>query len=317
MDYTKETDFSSINTFIGCRREFLFQYILHLRSSTPNIDLTFGSCWHYGKEVTYNQLKEAPDSLTTMTATKLSVSSFNKLWSLTAKHFNPEICFPKNPGHAADMYHAYWKRYLKEDQQKTIIGVENPFRITLGEGLPDYIGRLDLTTLDNGILEITDHKTSKYATPAIFAGFEASYQTDGYLTAGNLYFDQIPRITYNLALCQKSKIDFNRFTIMRTKSAVNRFLEDLVYYVEDLLYNLELYEEEKDITDRNYNPQSFKRAGNYACTKYFRKCAYFDLCHMRNNPLPWGKKAPQGYVHYEWDPTKHEANLKKALKETK
>ncbi|MCP4556351.1 MAG: hypothetical protein GY836_13095, partial [Herbaspirillum sp.] len=179
-----------------------------------------------------------------MDATHLAIASFNKLWSLTAQHFNTDICFPKNPGHAADMYHTYWKQYFKEESAKTIVAVESPFKIALGDSLPDYIGRLDLATYDNSILTIVDHKTSKYDSAIILAGFECSFQTDGYLTAGNIYFDKIPRIQYNLAVCQKSRIAFNQYIIMRTKSAIDRFIEDLVHHTKELLHNLRLYNTE-------------------------------------------------------------------------
>ncbi len=316
MDYKEKIDFSSIDSYLSCKRQFMFQYIFHLRPSTPNIDLTFGSCWHYGMEVTYNALKEQQD-LTIRSATDLSISAFNKLWSLTASHFNSDTCFPKNPGHAADMYYAYWKEFLEAEKKKEIIGVEVPFRITLDEALPKYIGRLDLVTIENSILDIIDHKTSKYAKGIIFSGYDASFQTDGYLTAGNIYFDKIPRITYNHAVCAKSTIAFRKYSITRTKSAIDRFLEDLIYHIQSILINIKIYDEEAHKTERTYNLKSFKRTGGYACTKYFRRCAYFDLCHMRNNPMPWRDKAPQGFVHYEWDPDTHQEELKTALQETK
>lgn len=316
MDYTKAIDFSSLDCFLSCERKFLFQYILNLRINTPNIDLTFGSCWHYGHEVVYNDLMNKKDH-TILSATKRSVDAFNLLWILTSKHFNPDTCFPKNPGHAADMFHSYWKQYLSTDQKKHIIGIELPFNIVLDEELPRYIGRLDLATFDNDIFEIFDHKTSKYDSPIIFAGFDSTLQSDGYLTAGNLYFDKIPRITYNLAVVQKSKIAFHRYTLMKTKAAIDRFIEDLIHHIKNILHNIDIYNNECNITDRNYNPKSFKRKGGYACTMYFRKCAYFDICHMRNNPFAWKDKPPQGYVTYEWDPKKHETEMKNLLENAK
>ena len=65
-------------------------------------------------EVVYTSFMDTPDEITTpMQATTTSVAAFNKLWALTATHFNPDICFPKNPGHAADMFHGYWMKYLQ------------------------------------------------------------------------------------------------------------------------------------------------------------------------------------------------------------
>ena len=315
MNYREKIDFSSLSEYLSCPFKFLLNYILHLRPTTPNIDFVFGACWHYGLEIVYKYLMEGNKSLSPIQATALAVTAFNKLWSISGKQLNVEACYPKNPGHAADMYYEYFKKYLAMDREVEIIGVEIPFTVLLKEDFPVYIGRLDLVTLENDILNITDHKTSKYDTSIIFAGLDSSLQSDGYLTAGNIYFEKIPRITYNLAICQKSKMAFHRHIVMKRKAAIDRFIGDIQYHIENILLAIETYESECHITDRNYNPKSFKRSHGYTCTAYFRKCEYFGLCHLRNNPFSWGERAPQGYTHYEWDPTVHEQEMRSKLKE--
>lgn len=320
MDYREKIDYSSLSTYMSCPREFLFQYIMHLRSQGKSIHLVFGSCWHYGLESTYNLLKEDP-SISVMDATICSIKSFNALWDLDGAPIwkNEDLIFPKSPGHAANMYKAYWERFLKLDKKREIIAVEAPFAIDLSmheKGLPRYIGRIDLILSDSSGIEIIDHKTAKAIYKTTPQTFEMSFQTDGYLTAGRMFYDKIPSITYRIALCQKSKIDFPPITINKRSAAIEHFLSNLVYYVKDILHNLELLDQDKiDCTNRTDILSSFPRKPGYACTTFASTCAYYDLCRLRNNPLAWCDKAPQGFQYNEWDPDWHEESIKKRLAE--
>ena len=320
MDYTKRIDYSSLSTYISCPREFLFQYVMNLRPAGQSIHLVFGSCWHYGLEFSYNYLIENP-KLSSMDCTVNSIKAFNALWDLDGAPFwkNEDLIFPKSPGHAANMYKAYWDRFLQADTiERKVVAVETPFTIdlsTYGPGLPNYIGRLDLV-LSNGEtgIEIVDHKTAKALYKTSAQSFEMSFQTDGYLTAGRLYYDKIPIITYRLALCQKSKIDFPPITINKRSSAIEHFLINLIHYSQEIKHNLTLLEQDKiNCTKRTDILQSFPRCPGYACTTFNSICAYYDLCRIRNNPLLWLDKAPQGFHFKEWDPSKHNDETKRRL----
>lgn len=322
MDYTERLDYSSLSTYLSCPREFLFQYIMNLRISGKSIHLVFGSCWHYGLESTYLLLMENP-SLSVMDCTVNSIKAFNKLWDLDGKpHWKDEdIIFPKSPGHAANMYKAYWERFLQSDAiERKVIAVEAPFTIDLsvyGNKLPSYVGRLDLVLSDgrDGI-EIIDHKTAKALYKTTPQTFEMSFQTDGYLTAGRIYYDKIPAITYRLALCQKSKIDFPPITINKRSTAIDHFLANLIHYSNEIKRNLILLEEDKvNCTNRTDVLKSFPRSPGYSCTTFSSTCAYYDICRLRNNPLLWLNRAPQGFHYNEWDPEKHDADIKKRLVE--
>ena len=322
MNFNEKIDYSALSTYLTCPRKFLFQYIMHLKPAGQSIHLVFGSCWHYGLEITYNTLLANP-SLSVLEATEISIKAFNKLWQLDGEPFwkNEDAIFPKSPGHAANMYKAYWDRFLKSDvQERSLMGVEIPFAISLSteeKSLPNYIGRIDLifTNGENGI-DILDHKTSKaiYATSS--QSFEMSMQSDGYLTAGRIYYDKIPTITYRIALCQKSKIDFVPITINKRSAAIDHFLSDLCYYADEIKTHLTLLEEDKvNCLNRTDNLQSFHRNPGYACTTFSSTCAYYDLCRLRNNPLLWSEKPPQGFIISEWDPETHEAKTKQRLSE--
>jgi len=322
MNFNEKIDYSALSTYLNCPRRFLFQYIMNLKPSGQSIHLVFGSCWHYGLEDTYNTLLK-DNSLSVLDATECSIKAFNKLWQLDGAPFwkNEDAIFPKSPGHAANMYKAYWDRFLVADvKDRSILAVEAPFSIDLsnqGANLPNYIGRIDLvfSNGENGI-DVLDHKTAKAIYQTTPQSFEMSFQSDGYLTAGRIFYDKIPTITYRIALCQKSKIDFVPITINKRAATIEHFLADLVHYAAEIQFNLRLLEDDKvRCTDRTDILNSFHRNPGYACTTFSSTCPYYDLCRLRNNPLQWMEKAPQGFIHQEWDPELHEAETKKRLSE--
>ena len=322
MNYTEKIDYSSLSTYMSCPRKFLFQYIMHLRAKGKSIHLVFGSCWHYGLEVSYNILKDNKDAnLTAMDLTIASIKAFNKLWDLDGRPYwkDEDLIFPKSPGHAANMYKAYWERFMKLDDKKKVIAVEAPFAIDLshyGTNLPRYIGRIDLILGDGEGIEIIDHKTAKAIYRITPMTFEVSFQTDGYLTAGRLFYDAIPKITYRVSLCQKSKIDFEPITINKRAAAIEHFLNNLVYYVSNIQTDIKLLEEDKvECSKRTDLLKSFPRNPGAACTSFMTACPYFDLCRLRNNPLDWMTKPPQGYHYDEWDPDVHDEKMRERLGE--
>jgi len=321
VDYTKQIDYSSLDTYLKCPRQFLFQYVMHFRSAAPNLDLTFGSCWHYGLECAYKELAEQKNCIEVEELTELSISSFNQLWQLEgAAHWpDNESCFPKSPGHAANMYHAYWEQHLQEHRALTIIGVEAGFTIDLSylnPSLPSYIGKLDLVAKDSkGSIHIFDHKTAKSVNASSYHQYASTLQTDGYLAAGHIYYDSIPFMHYLVALCQKSKIAFQPFQIMKPKTVIDRFFSEVAHYSSEIIQQLNLYAYEcENAINKTDIIRCFPRRAGYPCTAYFRPCSYYDICHLRNNPLLWRDDPPQGYSINEWDPTKMDQERAKALK---
>lgn len=321
MDYQKEIDYSSLSTYLECPRKFMFQYMLHLRDLRPNLDLIFGSCWHAGLEVTFLRLMK--ETLSVEQATELSMAGFNTIWDEeAAPHFDADLTYPKSPGRAYQMYYEYWQRFLADFYEHQIIGVEIPFSIdlsTVSPGLPNYIGRLDLVVQETPqFVIITDHKTAKSVNKATEAGYENSIQTEGYLLAGHMYFDAIPRIRYSVALCQKTKIDFFIFQFTRKRDYLDRFLTELSSHISRLHKDILLLDHLSGLsgyqTDPNVIPGCFPRNNTYACTTYFRKCPYFDICMARLNPLVWvNSDPPAGYFRKEWNPADKDSSYHNLL----
>ena len=317
MNFREQIDYSAVSTYATCRRKFMFQYIFHLKSTFPSIDLVFGSAWHYGLEIAYKTAQNER-SISATDLTKISIDAFTKYWSVTgANHFhNEDAIYPKSPGNAMNMYYEYWQRYHIELKEKKIVGVEIPFKIILPDTTTAYIGRMDLAFTCAGMFQIIDHKTAKYANDIIYAGFYSSLQTDGYLAAGKMYFESLPTMTYNIAICQKAKIDFPRYDVIKRDSATERFLVELKELIKDIHKNLDIYETEKSQNNStSFIVKAFQRNPGMACTQYFRKCPYFDLCMTINNIYKFQDVCPSGFIKEEWNPEEHEAKITQLLNE--
>lgn len=318
MNYKEQIDYSSLSTYMTCPRKFLFRYVLNLeRSGVPSIDLIFGSCWHLGMEAMYLYWHAHPDAKQ-RTLCEIATQAFQALWDReAAPWFDPDATFPKSPNRARDMYWKYLELFYETDKETTIVSAEQPFAIHVDKNLPTYVGRMDLVLEREGALEVHEHKTSKFNSPIIFTGYEASLQTEGYLTVSQIYWDALPKIVYNQALCQKSKVDHTRHTITKQRTAIERFIADFRYYTHEILRELEVYYRIMDDpqwqTDRNLVLPCFRRNAGYPCTMFFRGCEYLDLCQMRNNPLTWAAKLPEGYVIHEWNPSDHASEHKEII----
>jgi hypothetical protein len=325
MDITKQIDNTTHVDFLTCPRKGFFRHIMHLvPDGGRSKDLVFGAAWHAGMETALNNIKNGNITSSThpSTAAEISMLGFFDCWEKEGgSEFNLEQIFPKTPARAHDMYNAFWSQYLEEFLRYEIMGAELKFSLELppldGQPFPViYIGKLDGVVFDHDddILTILEHKTTKYFNDTWLAGFENNLQIEGYLAAGMIYYDRLPRVEIIGALCQKTKgPEFHRHPITRRDAAIDRFLYEVranVMMFHMWLDAIELFKQAHPNwqTDRNIPFLPFPRHPGTACTLYFRRCAYFDICLARNNPLTF-TEPPTGYKIEEWDPFPEENNV--------
>jgi len=301
--------------------------MMHLDSVKKNINLVFGSAWHYGLEEVYKELQANdktfnPNSVQEVTIK--SIKAFNKLWQVEeafSEWPDEDTIYPKSPGHAGDMFYAYWRKFLLDDfSEWQVIGVEEPFILDLSQiepDLPEYIGRMDLLLQNRANplkIKITDHKTAKSVNKVTATGYRTSYQTLGYVAAGGMFFDSLPIMEYNVALCQKTKIAFHRYEYNLRKSQINDFFLELISHIKRLLTDIvQLRTILETPLTRNDSLNCFPRNRGMACTTFFSSCRFVDLCNIRNNPLDWFQTLPQGFSRREWNPIKHEEEMRKKI----
>lgn len=311
MNYREELDYSSLSETLLCPRRFYFRHIRHLvKDSGSNIDLLFGLCAHAGQESSFKLLKAQPET-PIIKLIQASEQGILACWDKKGgEAFNGIDTFPKSKSRAIDLCAEFWIRNFSELLAWEIIGTEVSFAIPLGQGLPTYIGRMDAVLrhrIKKQLLQINEYKTTKSASDIWFAGFENNIQTEGYLTAGKLFYDLVPTVKVYGLVTQKTKIDLVSYPITRTDHSTDRTLDDLRTLALDILVQLQILEAFREQSEAQ-NPHAimpcFRRRPGMSCTAWMRRCPYMDLCMCRNNPDSW-IEPPQGYVISEWNPRDH------------
>ena len=166
--------FSEARTFQGCPLKWHFQYREKAKPEQLSSAMLLGTCVH----AAIQQVMEAIMACDHLPTIDGLMETYRKTWDAEAK----DIPMQFSKGQDVETSEATAKRmietFLTSDlacPQGEIIGIEENFRITLSDDLPDLAGRIDLVTHENGILWITDFKTAR-SVPDQEAAEEAGEQ---------------------------------------------------------------------------------------------------------------------------------------------
>jgi len=150
---------SAISTFRTCPLKYKFRYIDGLPEESVSSALVFGTGIHTAVEQHYQALLAGdaqPDVERLMFA-------YRSAW---LPHEPDAISFGSKETRETldDLAARMLTAFLVSDQARVsgrVLGVEEPVRGLLVEGMPDLYGRVDLLTEDSDSLVITDIKTSR------------------------------------------------------------------------------------------------------------------------------------------------------------
>lgn len=148
--------FSQINTYLMCSLKYMFTYVQKIDLPFTPVSLVFGTSIHDAIAAYYQGKLEGqilpPEAL---------VEQFNKRWAEEEKR--REIRYigddkESTIGMAGKLLNVFCER---DNPHETIVGIEEPFRINVGEDIPPLVGQIDLITADEkGAIAVVDHKTA-------------------------------------------------------------------------------------------------------------------------------------------------------------
>jgi len=150
---------SALSTFRTCPLKYRFRYIDGLPEESVSAALVFGTGIHTAVEQHYQAIlsgEEQPDIERLMFA-------YRSAWlphDPDAIQFGSTETRASLDALAARMLAAFLNSPAASVQGR-VLGVEEPVRGLLVEGIPDLFGRIDLLTEDDNTLTITDVKTSR------------------------------------------------------------------------------------------------------------------------------------------------------------
>jgi hypothetical protein len=173
-EVTKERifDYTTLDTFLQCRRKYYYMMVRHLRSKTTAPALEFGNCMHQALAEYYRSGLEA---------------SLAK-WRETYRDREGEEL--RTVYNGEKMLRGYAQVYMNEPFKVVEVGgkkaIEIGFVVPVGNIL--YAGRLDTLVDWNGDLCVLEHKTSGYLYAAnYFKQFNPNLQIDGYIYGAEAY----------------------------------------------------------------------------------------------------------------------------------
>ena len=305
-------DFTALSTYLMCPRKFYFKFERDWVSDGPaSQHLVFGIAWHGGLERGYLSM-QAGSSLAEVQVA--SCQGFMEYWEKNhGEDFDYDVIFPKNPPRGIDMLMEYWNRFYDSDKHWTVLGAEAAFTLDMQGTSLAFVGRRDLDIHDGHRLRTLEHKTMSMSSETAFAGYEQSLQIDGYLASARLFHDhgpedQVPICILNGAICTKTKFDFQRYLISRNIASLERYLYEMSQHIQRLeadrkkLYDCR--QEGISLASKDMPMPCFLRSPGDNCTKFFRKCEFYDHCTVRNNPETW-IEPPIGYKESSWNPWAH------------
>lgn len=148
---------SSIATYQLCPLQFYFRYVAGLPDEEPSPSLRFGQAIHAAIEH-YHLAQQ--DGYTAPLAELRQV--FREHWQPSGADGPATRTVEDSETFALGdrMLHTFLEFTAGESNQ-TVVGVEREFCGPLGDGIPDLLARVDLLTLEEGTLLLTDYKTAR------------------------------------------------------------------------------------------------------------------------------------------------------------
>lgn len=312
MTTKKYYDNSMLSTFKQCPRMYYLRHIRGWSGEGISMPLAFGQSWHNAMDVLWSQYGKLPDR----DLVELATAQFEDSWvaeglpepsTLTIDQL--EHYGARTPGVAKEMLHNYLAKRKQTFDNPTfqLEAYEQPFAVPLYPDRNDvwYIGRLDKVFKLNGSRVIGEHKTtSEYK---IDGGFKSSWldswspsaQIEGYMYAGNLYFDGgIRYVWVDGALVHKKVHDQFKFVpIAANLASLDGWLWEARNWVEEV--EAETAKLTEGAADGEYM-QCFRRNTDQCVGKY-GPCSFRGVCTTVDNPHKL-VDPPDGYVVKFWQP---------------
>ena len=216
---TDYVSFSALSLYQRCSLRYYFRYIVELPEESTSASLVFGRAIHRAIEHHFTELlagNEPPD-LDAMLAV------FNAGWDETPAE---QITFPKTDtrdtlARLADRVLTAFRDSDVAQPRGHIVGIEEELRGQIIDGAPDLLARLDLLMESDGILTVTDFKTSKSA----WSGDQAADSAEQLLLYSEVVRQRFPGLPIRLefvVFTKAKKVAISRYTVSLDAARVTR-----------------------------------------------------------------------------------------------
>lgn len=256
-------DYTMISAWLRCRFYYYFRHVRHIVPLTIAAPLSFGKTWH---------------SATEMMAKGDSIDKVKKHFADEYK--NEEKDEKRTPEKGQLMLTTYEQKYNGVPLE--FVYTETPFAIELPNNII-LCGRIDAIVKWKGEIYVFERKTTSALGKTFFEQFELNYQIDIYSLACYELVGECAGAIIDVARVVKGKTSYDDFI----RVPVSRTQEDLYFAKKNLV----------EIVEDIQRGPIYQNKDN--CMKWFRKCAYHDLCMGACDE----RIIRAQYKHEDWDPS--------------
>jgi hypothetical protein len=296
-------DSTKLSTYQQCPRKFFYEHQLGWRSAAhAHNDLEFGTAWH--KAMAYLALNDYSNE-----SVAKAYIEFEREYRKTYSTETDSLYDKKNPKRAMDALVWYVNTYKNDHEKYEFLKefTEIAGTVLVHPDLPPLHFRMDTVAKNKETQKyrIFERKTATRVDASKKNEWQMSTQTGTYSHVLHCLFpeDQIDGLWIDAApFGLKTRFDFERFLVQRSKAQMQAWLVDTIGWMEDIMNDLTLL---KDQNENDPVLQCFKR-NPQSCGNYWG-CIFIDFCTTWTNPLRHCSEPPLGFRQEFWDPSAEEA----------
>lgn len=248
-------DNTMIQNFLNCPRYYYWRHVRHLVSTRPAVQLTFGIAVHSALETYYKGA-----------GIEAALNAFAESWTAA----NIEGTDRHNLENGLGILTHYFGFYPVEQEAWDVKHVELPMEMQLRDNYY-YFGKIDLVVLwrDYGYLVI-DHKTTGIVPNDTYMTMvNPGRQFTGYIIYLTEWFENVYGAMLNAIYVNKASRQCARAITTRSEEMMATWVVETL----DIIKSIERHQE-SSIWPQNTG----------FCTKWNRRCEYYDLCTQRCHP---------------------------------
>ena len=302
----KVHDATKIQAFMKCRRRYFFEYVTGWRSETPNVNLVFGSAWHRVMEVIF-------DGGSILEAGKAFEAEYREVFPPNWDEANK----PKTLFNAVRAIPQYLAQYGDQDKDLEVLHIEVAGSVAISSTKNVHFKTDTILRNREGMYLSMEHKTSKRFSFGWAAQWRQKFQVGTYnhvlhsmyppeevygVIINGFFVTDPPKMKKNGEPYANAKDnEFHRVPVRMNLDAMNAWLHDALYYVEEIEDDFQRLAETKE---DDSIMKAFPR-NREACAD-FGSCPFLDWCSSWHNPIQHAEEPPVGMKVEHWDPRKRD-----------
>ena len=285
-------DSSKTQEFMDCPRKYFYHYVLGWDSDTPNNHLVFGSAIHDALE---HLLLNGYDTN--------SIAGAIDAFLLTYRKEFPEetdaLFSPKTPERVMYALAEYTNVYRNDHKEFDVLFTEIAGTVPLSEDRVLHFRQDAICKGPEGYFSLEHKTTGATISRAWSQQWPLKTQVGTYTHV--LYCLYPPEEVFGVKInglgFLKTKFSFERIPISKSLKAMQVWLWNTLYWLDQIQWNMELLKQCKESDELMMAfPMNTEN-----CNKYWG-CRYHDFCSAWPNPLRNCYEVPIGLERRFWDP---------------